>query len=124
MIANDRSKAASTESSARIPKWLQRHLESLGRWNDDQVRRKATPRSCRKCGRTILRGLDGDVCGLPVSVELNKIDQVGILQAILASKRIYKLSGPGKVVYIDWWNHPFDKMTDEMYAVLEHKCTT
>jgi hypothetical protein len=107
-----------------IEAWLQSHLESLGRWNSDQVRRKATPRACKKCGRTILRGLDGDVCGLPVSVELNKIDQVEILQAVLANRRIYKLTGPYKVVYIDWWNHPFDKLNDGMYAVLEHKCRT
>lgn len=75
-----------------IPTWLQRHLEATGRWNSDGVARRVSGGHCLDCRAQVIRGLDSDPAGLPVTCDPQPLDQLGEALALVAGRSTYGLT--------------------------------
>lgn len=78
-----------------IPTWLQRHLEQAGRWNSDGVSRTISAGRCHHCHTPVVRGLDADVAGLPITADPQPVDQLGEAIALIAGRGSYDLAHNG-----------------------------
>lgn len=72
-----------------IPAWLQRHLETAGRWNVDGIGRRLSGGRCRRCHATVVRALDDDIAGLPVTCDAQPVNDVGEALALLQGRATY-----------------------------------
>jgi hypothetical protein len=73
-----------------IPTWLRAHLEATGQLNADGISRTVHTHTCR-CGRTVLRGLDGPVAALTAVVDPQPISALGEATALIAGAWTYDL---------------------------------
>jgi hypothetical protein len=71
--------------------WLKAHLQKLGRWNTDGIGRRVSAGRCGGCGSVVLRGLDGDICAVPVAVDPAEVDAVGEYIALSNGRRTFDL---------------------------------
>ena len=77
-----------------IPAWLRRQLEAAGRLDSDGVTRGARTQPCpRKCGATVLAGLDADVCALTAFTDPQPISPLGEAAAVLDGRDTYDVWG-------------------------------
>lgn len=75
-----------------IPTWLARHLEAIGAANPDGYGRTVRAGICRRCGSSVLRGLDNDRAALPATVDPTPISAIGEVVAILAGAATYDIT--------------------------------
>lgn len=89
-----------------IPPWLQRQLEAKGRWNSDGISRGIHAGRCRTCTAPVVRGLDADVAGLPVTCDPQPVDSLGEAIALVGGRGTYTLAliaGRWQVSHRDQW---------------------
>lgn len=67
------------------PDQLQSYLETRGLADTDGVHRKARFRRCPLCNAVVLRGLDADVAGLPVTCDVVDLDVLAEAAVILST---------------------------------------
>lgn len=106
-----------------IPAWLQNHLEALGRWDTDGIRRAAAARLCR-CGARILAALDDDVAALPVRADPAPLDAAGELAALMQGRATFRLQHNNGKWELDR-RSVFDiqqQPAEETHVLPEHKC--
>lgn len=73
---------------------------AMQRQAPDGVRRQARAVECRRCGATVMRGLDGDALAAPVAVDVAPLSSAGELAALVAGRRTYALTWvPGRARY-------------------------
>lgn len=58
----------------------------------DGVRRAARAAACRRCGVSVMRGLDADLAAAAVAVDVQPLSPAGELAALLAGRRTYALT--------------------------------
>lgn len=58
----------------------------------DGVRRAARAAACRRCGVSVMRGLDADMAAAAVAVDVQPLSPAGELAALLAGRRTYALT--------------------------------
>jgi hypothetical protein len=105
-----------------IPTWLQRQLETAGRWNSDGIGRSLTAGCCRSCKQPVVRGLDADVAGIPATCDPEPIDQAGELLALVAGRATYTvrhIGGRWQIGYRDHWRI---KAGRPAAVLAEHRC--
>lgn len=109
-----------------LPDWLVAHLSEVGQANPDGIRRAARYSRCGRCGRWVLRGLDGDVAAMPIVADPHEIDRHGEMVAILLGLRTFMLtrgkSGKGSAWNLDArdeWEIAAGQRTP---LVAEHRC--
>lgn len=99
-------------------------LAARGLGNPDGVTRAARPARCRGCGRLVLRGLDDDVCAIPVTVDVDALTTTGELDALLGGRSTYRLTVAGGRVEIDrrlkW--HMSTPPAADVHVVAAHVC--
>lgn len=65
--------------------------------------RAATPTPCPDCGRTVLRGLDGDRAALVAECDPEEIDTIGELVALALGLRTYTLTRSPITAAVSGW---------------------
>lgn len=94
-------------------------------------RRAARNIDCPKCGAPVLRGDDGDMCALTVTVDVEPIDRVGEMLAVLSGRSTYELTRQtGKTArpgaFELWWRYEEQIHAERDPAGtlhVEHRCT-
>lgn len=84
--------------------------------------RNAAARPCRTCRRTVLYGLDADVCALSVRADPVPITALGETVALLAGRATYHLAaaaGRRQLHYRDAWAIEGERKSP---VVAEHRC--
>lgn len=103
---------------------VQQILADRGLANPDGIGRKVRAGACRGCGRTVLRGLDADRCGLPASVDPAPVSDAVELAALLAGRWTYELHRVAGGHEIDLRDehrvrgHP----ASQIPVLVEHRC--
>lgn len=85
-----------------MPTWLRRRLEATGKWDSDGTTRAARARTCRRCHTRVLVGLDADRCAMTATVDVDELDPVGELTALLAGRETYTLAKDGPRLVLDF----------------------
>jgi hypothetical protein len=105
-----------------MPTWLRRHLEQTGRLDTDGCSRTIRAGHCPDCHTPTVRGLDSDICGMPVRCDTDVLDPVGELLAVAAGRITYDVTGPARRPQLDP-RRPAHITGPRRYPVLaEHRC--
>lgn len=106
-----------------FPPWLRAHLEKRGLWNADAVGRAARARTCRRCGRTILVGLDGDLCADVALADPSPLSVLGEAAALVLGRRTYSLRWASSRLELDYRSSfHIRPHRDRLDVVAEHDC--
>lgn len=81
--------------------WLRTYLETTGRANTDGIGRVVRVGLCRDCGAQVVRGLDDEICAIPVTCDPTPIDTLGEALATITARRTYDLTGPARRPNLD-----------------------
>lgn len=79
-----------------LPPHVLQALVDAGHVTERLTSRKAKPRRCRRCGRGVLSGLDGDVLAFDVDADPIALTPSGEVGALLAGRRTYALRTAGR----------------------------
>lgn len=73
------------------PTWLLEHLIRAGHITERGISRKARVRTCERCGRVALVGLDADVCAFEVAADPLPLSRLGEALALVEGRRTFAL---------------------------------
>lgn len=105
------------------PGWLLRHLEQTGRANTDSVSRDLTAGTCPRCRAHVLRGLDGDICALALTVDPDPVSRVGEALALITDRRtanVTRSNGRWRLHHRDPWRIRGPRFG---LVLAEHRCS-
>lgn len=105
-----------------IPAWLQRHLEATGQANPDGIARQVRTRACRRCGQTILAGLDADRGALAAEADPTPIDTLGEALALATGRATYDAVTAGGRLELDRRGQARVEAPRKYPVLAEHRC--
>lgn len=112
-----------------IPNHVVRHLIAQGHLDPNGVSRHARPRTCPKCHRLVIVGLDHDRSALVATVDPQPLAPQGELAALFDGKRTYALRANGDAYTVDMretWNITNSPAGTKsgVDVVAEHSCSS
>jgi hypothetical protein len=110
--------------SGPIPDWLRELLIQSGQLTSDGYTRRARTRFCRKCGATIVSGLDGDAVAGRVDVDVTCLDNEQELEALLAGRPTFRIAWRGRyeINHRDQWQIARQPASKVGGVHAEHRC--
>lgn len=105
---------------------LRRALVAAGRLDDDGFARRTRPCHCPGCGMYVLRGLDAERMGLPVTTDVLAVSSAGEIAAIFDGIPTYELHPAGDRIEVDYRDRyrirsrPAD--AEGVHVVTAHEC--
>ena len=116
-------------ATGAMPDWLVERLIDNGFLDRPTgVTRRARAVACdRGCGQPVMRGFDEDFGGCVVECDPRPLTQAGEIEAIIAGRRTYELSG---IHYLTLWSRNKWRIkarpvgTPRMEVLAQHKCNS
>lgn len=87
-------------TTTKIPAWLRRHLAETGTMIDG-VTRSARIQTCKRCGRTVIRGFTEEPCSILATCDLAPLSNLGEAIATLQDRMTFDLTYRGSRLELD-----------------------
>lgn len=81
--------------------WLAAHLEAIGHTDTDGHTIRPRAGRCARCHQPVIRALDDDICGIPVTLDPQPLNAYGELWARQQRRPTYSLRHQGDQLRID-----------------------
>lgn len=81
--------------------WLAAHLETIGLVDTDGYTIRPRAGRCTRCHHPVIRALDDDICGLPVTLDPQSLNAYGELWARQQGRPTYSLRRQADQLRID-----------------------